>query len=561
MHGYGTLSAMGTARGQSENAVKYDAAVDLTVTLPDGTQLDGNGPIVIIGPNGSGKTRNARAIRSDPPPVFVNALRNTRVAPEIQAMGLDTARSNFDAHVTQSRHNHWELSAEFDFMLSRLMAEHSMVTNLYFERAREDLSSVGVPGQTPLTRVQEIWSQFFPGRKVTWDQWKPTIKSSVPGDEIQYSGNQMSDGEKAALYLAGRVFSTSSGVLVVDEPETHFHSLLAVQLWNALEAARPDIRFIYITHDLTFALSRINARYVLADSTGLRVVDLEDDLPADVAEALLGAASLSFYASRVIFCEGDATSYDSRFYQAWFSGVDTVIRPVGGCQAVLRCVTALRQSNIATSLNVGGIVDRDFHSDEFISALPDGVFALEVHEVETLFSLPDVVLAVCHHLSREFDLADYLQRVRATVNSKQQGVIATHRWKERIEPKLIGLVSSVGPNPDEATISDTFDQTKWSFNPTLILAEELERVKNAVQGSDMSTMFRIIPGKQLTPIAAAYAGMTKPGYVDLLLGALTSKDLDPLSALRDALISAWAGHLPVRADTGQPLKDAVATIN
>ena len=112
----------------------------------------------------------------------------------------------------------------------------------------------------------------------------------------------MSDGEKAALYLAGRVFSSDPGVLVVDEPETHLHALLAVRLWNALEDARPDIRFVYVTHDLTFALSRHKARFVLASPTeGLRTLDVSAELPDDVAEALLGSASLSFYASRVVF--------------------------------------------------------------------------------------------------------------------------------------------------------------------------------------------------------------------------------------------------------------------
>ena len=111
-------------------------------------------------------------------------------------------------------------------------------------------------------------------------------------------------------------------------PETHLHSLLAVRVWNALEIARPDMRFVYVTHDLTFALSRRDARFVLASPTaGLRSIDLEPTLPADVTEALLGSASLSFYASRVVFCEGELTSLDYRLYGAWFRGPDTVVRP------------------------------------------------------------------------------------------------------------------------------------------------------------------------------------------------------------------------------------------
>ncbi|MCA1675437.1 MAG: DUF4435 domain-containing protein, partial [Actinobacteria bacterium] len=163
-----------------------------------------------------------------------------------------------------------------------------------------------------------------------------------------------------------------------------------------------------MTHDLTFALSRRAARYVLASPTqGLRVIELDDELPADVAEALLGSASLSFYASRVVFCEGDETSLDVALFNAWFSGVDTVVKPVGDCQRVIRCVDSLRNSGIAQSLQVIGIVDRDFHSDSYLTAMPEGTHPLPVHEVESLLALPEVVQAVATHLARDFDAPTY----------------------------------------------------------------------------------------------------------------------------------------------------------
>ena len=63
---------------------------------------------------------------------------------------------------------------------------------------------------------------------------------------------------------------------------------------------------MYVTHDLTFALSRFDARYVIANPTGgLKAIDVAADLPKDAAEAILGSASLSFYASRIVFTEGE----------------------------------------------------------------------------------------------------------------------------------------------------------------------------------------------------------------------------------------------------------------
>ena len=69
--------------------------MDYAVTLPGGERLEGQSPIVVIGPNGSGKTRQTRQLGAQAPIEFVNALRNTRVATDLPAMGMDTARQNF----------------------------------------------------------------------------------------------------------------------------------------------------------------------------------------------------------------------------------------------------------------------------------------------------------------------------------------------------------------------------------------------------------------------------------------------------------------------------------
>lgn len=54
--------------------------LDYTVTLPGGEQVTGHHPLVVIGPNGSGKTRQTRGIGASVGIEFINALRNTRVA-------------------------------------------------------------------------------------------------------------------------------------------------------------------------------------------------------------------------------------------------------------------------------------------------------------------------------------------------------------------------------------------------------------------------------------------------------------------------------------------------
>ena len=142
----------------------------------------------MIGPNGSGKTRQTRQLVAAMPMDFVNALRNTRVATELPAVGVDTARNNFHSQKTQSRISHWELASEFDYMLSQLLAQESMAAIEFTHRFRSDPQGAGAPEETPLRRVEQLWGRVFPGRELHWRDWKPLIKNRSTGMEFEYSG-------------------------------------------------------------------------------------------------------------------------------------------------------------------------------------------------------------------------------------------------------------------------------------------------------------------------------------------------------------------------------------
>ena len=436
-------------------------------------------------------------------------------------------------------------------MLSQLLAQQSMAAIEFTRRFRMDSATAGTPDETPLSLVEGLWGVVFPGRELHWKDWKPLIRNRTTGAEVEYSGNQMSDGEKAALYLAGRVFSMEPGILVVDEPETHFHSLLAVRLWNALEEARQDIRFVYVTHDLTFALSRRDPHFVLASPTeGLRTIDLGSGLPNDVTEALLGSASLSFYASRVVFCEGGSTSLDAELYQAWFRGPDTVVKEGGNCQRVIRCVDAIANSGIAHALTAVGLVDGDYHPDSFKTGVPNGTFILDVHEVESLFCVPEVVSAVCSHVSQPFDGSAYRTLLGAAVSEQNRHQIMIERWKARIEPNLQGLVAGISKRqlPVDDLITDlpnVFDQSSWTFSPEAFLKEERVRVESAVPDGPLPDLLAVVPGKQLLPVAARTAGLNVQTYVQLVVDALRDES-DELKSLSGRLEVALTEHLPPR---------------
>jgi len=78
---------------------------EIAVVLPDESQIAGERPIVIIGRNGSGKTRLARRLgeRTPAPLEFINALRATRLSAQLPAMSKIQAVQQHDSYKTNAR--------------------------------------------------------------------------------------------------------------------------------------------------------------------------------------------------------------------------------------------------------------------------------------------------------------------------------------------------------------------------------------------------------------------------------------------------------------------------
>ncbi|MFI6225041.1 AAA family ATPase [Nocardia salmonicida] len=529
----------------------YELTPPCSILLPSGVTISKPGPVVIIGPNGSGKSRRSKEITSDGRIEVISALRNTRISQQLQPMALQQARQNFEAQKDAARNQPYEYTNDFDYMLTALVGEAAEVSLDYLTDARNS-SARELPPLTVLERIQYLWKKFFPGRELKFRNYMPQVTNTVAvGDEPKvYSAWQMSDGEKAALYLAGRALAADPGiVLLVDEPETHFHSLLAVQFWNEIEMSRPDLRFIYATHDMTFAASRSKAHYLLANPTnGLQSITLSSNA-SDLSAVLLGTASLSFYASRIIFCEGDVDSLDARLYSAWFNDKNDIVQPVGSCEMVIRSVMALASSSIVSNLTVNGIIDRDFRSAVNLVSLPAKVFPLGVHEVETLFSLPDVVEAVTSHIKKPFDKKYYEQQIISAYTDSDRHVAILERWKRRVDSALKEIITGIGVKDDTIenlirSLPDMFAQEAWNFSPVKILEEEKGMVEANFNPSSPNILeiLRIMPGKKLRQISLHASGLQRAAYDNLVIKALEGSEPE-LESLTRRLRGALRTHL------------------
>lgn len=208
----------------------------------------------------------------------------------------------------------------------------------------------------------------------------------------------MSDGEKVALYLIGQCLcAPKNSIIVVDEPELHLHKAILGALWDRIEAARSDCLLVYITHDLEFAASRTSAKKIHVKEYDGKTWKWEElpateDLPEDLLLQIMGSRR------KILFVEGDEGSLDFAIYKAVYP--NRLVVPRGGCHRVAEATKALRNLPSLHHLDVRGIVDRDYRSDEETAALRRrGVDCLEVSEVENLLCTEEVVKIVAKALT------------------------------------------------------------------------------------------------------------------------------------------------------------------
>jgi ABC-type cobalamin/Fe3+-siderophores transport system ATPase subunit len=516
--------------------------------------IEGDDPIVILGANGSGKTRLAVQMANDGTAEFIPALRNIAIPDQIPNWTLQTATNELQSRTNQRRNTYWELVQDIDALFGKLWSSHAVEAMRVYEQVLIGSPHGELP-QTVLTKTKELWKTVFPGRTIAFNDFSARVTNDYLG-ATTYTAKHMSDGERTGLYLAGRVFDSGHSVVIVDEPETHFHSRLAVRFWDALESLSPGKRFVYITHDLNFALSRRDAKIILVrPSQPPELIAPGASLPADDIVSILGAASFSVYASRLVFCEGrEEKSLDQELLRAWFNDRETALIPVGGCENVKRCTAAFQTTSVVSGFAARGIIDRDHWPDDILSNLAN-VHVLPVHEVESLYVLKPVYTAIAIHSGHSPETVDGLY-ANAFDGFKQQmsGPLANklicERFKARslmlIERAFAAKVDFADKTKLKSTLIAEIPQTSAVSSPEVIWDEEEALVYKALSSDDPAVFLKVLPGKPLIGPVASSLGLSKERYCELLKTGLGSPSDPTFQTLHAALEVALTPYLPSR---------------
>jgi hypothetical protein len=529
-----------------------------TLPLPEsGTNetisIETLGPIVVVGANGSGKTRLNAWIQSelvafDMPVQRIAAQKMLDLPSVLSLTSPDSAELKWvygrnhwtgiqrnpenKEYARQARITKWGQNAaiatsdDYAELLEFLLAEHATEILRHSERMEQLKELLPFP-ETRLRRIQRIWEDVLPGRSLKIGTGK--LETELTDGPI-YNSAEMSDGERVIFYLLGScIGAPPNAILLIDEPEVHLHRIIQRRLWDLVERGRPDCLFVYFTHDLEFAASRSGAtRIVLNKFDGTRwfwsEVPAESDLPADLLLELLGSRK------PILFVEGTNASIDVELYSHVYP--DRAVLPVESCSNVIHTTVAFGRLRDLHHLDSVGLIDRDQRTDEECEMLTTRrVFITPVSEAENLLLLETVMrtYASIRHLDDVDVLIDRVKNdVLALLDSDRERV-ATAMLNAYLEDHIAGLG---GARKSESEILSNLQTMANSIGG--IAAQFRDRVDEAVKTRDYDAALRLYPNKGLAARMSRHFGVAN--YKDDVI-RLLRKDVgsDILDALRAAL--------------------------
>jgi uncharacterized protein DUF4435/putative AbiEii toxin of type IV toxin-antitoxin system len=385
--------------------------------------LEVDGSVVIIGANGSGKSRLGSWIDLESPHKEIThrvaAQRSLTMPETVSPGGVDLAQADLlfghrdvAAGFSHKRGHRWGQKPsihqlnDFSKLMVYLFSEEFEESTRYRTAAKAPEGRVK-PTDTKLDVLQRIWERALPHRRlhikggavrVSHVGHQGSHSGSGIGEEPEtYSGAEMSDGERVVFYLIGQVLSAPRGAyLIIDEPEIHLHKSIQSRLWDQIEAARPDCLFIYLTHDLRFAASRSEAKKVwLRSFDGEKwdwdLVPDEIDLPEDLLLEILGSRH------PILFTEGANESLDAKIYAHVYPS-HTVV-PLGGCEDVIHATTSFARISSFHENECLGLIDRDYRAPRAIESLAKkGVRTLDLAQIENVLLAEPVFRSLCRIL-------------------------------------------------------------------------------------------------------------------------------------------------------------------
>ena len=513
--------------------------------------------IIIVGANGSGKSRLGAWIEQNGMEKVhrIGAQRNLNFSENIQLKSYEDAENcvlyggtEVNTHNKGQRWNYGksyitQLIDDFDNVLAALIAlkhnENDKFAN-ECKKLKNDRSKWPDVPETSVDKLQKVWASVFSQRYLIEDDSKFLAKfvndGQIDVQKTNYSATQMSDGERAVLYLAAGVLCVPKDkILIIDEPEIHLHRSIVNRLWKTLEKYRPDCLFIYITHDLDFAAahSNVDKIWIKAYHGGERW-DFERLQSEELPEQLL----LEILGSRrdVLFVEGEKNSYDYQLYSQLYTKY--LIIPCGSCSQVIARTKAFRASKMLHDCEVYGLIDRDYRSQQEIEAYKaHHIYVLNVAEVENLFLVEELIRLMAEQFGEDEDVI--FNRVKNFVIDEKFANLINKQICQSVVAEIKYKLSCIEiDNKDEAEAKSSLDMGLSDIKYDDIKHEKQASFEKVLQDRDYKEVLKVFNEKGIAAAIGKELGIEKSMYQNKVINLMKGK-------MYDKIVTALKPYLPL----------------
>lgn len=543
---------------QQASAMDHRPQFTLTLPNPDGTTIDiqTDQSIVIVGANGSGKTRLGTWIELNSPQKNlvhrISASKSLSMPDSTTPMSIDLASNSLlfgHERINPGEEQHYKthskygnkpatfLQNDFSKLMAYLFSDETEENAKY--KAAQKVSNTRIePPLSRLDKLKEIWEAILPHRKLVIGGLK--IETQINDDEgKKYNASEMSDGERVIFYLIGQCLAApSNGIIVIDEPEIHLHKSIQQPLWRELEKARSDCLFVYLTHDVSFAASLPDSKNIwLKSFDGVKwkweLLSGDNNFPNELLLEIIGSRQ------PILFVEGENGSHDAALYRILLPKY--LIIPRGSCEQVILSVKAFQANPQLTQMVAHGLIDRDRRVPTEIKSLESKcIFVLEVAEVESLFCTRELIDVISKRLSRD-PVADFeaiknniFSRLKSELDSQISMKVSSEvkfklnnlnmhaKGVEGIEQAINEMIQRIDVKDMYGTIKNEFDEV--------------------LDTSDYEGLLAIYNRKSLIDTVGGELGISPKQYAPLVIRLASNElNLEISSALRRYL-----GNIPLQ---------------
>ena len=489
--------------------------------------------IVIIGANGSGKTRLGAWIETNMQNNLavhrISAQRALNIPDFAQMINLQQAENMLfygteyqNGSAAYKRGHRWgdnpetHMLNDYNQLLSTLFARTSLRDREHSKATKATKAYVAVD-DAPIDVIIQLWKDIMPQREISFEDGKVMVSKVGQAD---YHGKGMSDGERVTLYLIGQCLCVpDNSIIIIDEPEIHLHKSLMSRLWNKIEDVCSNKLLVFITHDLDFAASRKDAKKLWIKSYDGAAHWLWEEVPE--VESIPENLVIEIIGNRknIIFCEGEKASYDTILYQAAFPDYHIVSR--GGCEKVIESTKAVRGNPSLHHLQAFGIIDSDYRTAEEINALRDaGIYTINVAEIENLFCIEPIlrIVAANQHLDPNATVAAVTTFIINSLTDEFD-VQVTNRAQREIQFRL-NSYTKLGHT--EQGLNDGMTTILNSIDIAAIYSDSRALYQQAIDENSLEKALRLYNRKNLSKRISPSFGLANNEYAKIVIRLLKS---------------------------------------